>query len=298
MIPEEINVAGLWCSRDHLDQVGSAVPTSWSELASTAAAIQGHLPSGDHAFAMPGGRAGNEATTYCLLAVLASNGVSLVDDGIRLNSVAAVTALRYLRSFIEEGTMTSDVTGYSWERAPELLGAGKVALTVGGSYEATRIARSAGLGLEEVSTRFVFAPFPAGPSGLPATIAAGTGYAIFRQSKQPARAMWLLRQIVAPEALAARAIGRPTIPPRHTAIESVASSSCFVARTAELFTTSVRRPRLPTWGMVTVQLQTMLASVLTGKLRPAAAAERTAEVIGAITGLDVVYDSGFHTEPS
>lgn len=295
-IPEEINVAGMWCSRDHLDRVGATVPTTWPELASTAAAIQRHLPSGNHAFAMPGGEAAAETTTYCLLAVLASNGISIVDEGIRLDSHAAVTALRFLRSFVEDGTMTSEVTGYGWMRAPELLGAGEVGLTAGGSYEAARIAESAGLALEDVSTRFVFAPFPAGPSGRRATVAGGMGYAIFRQSRQPARAMWLLRQIVAPEALAARAIGRPTIPPRHTAIERIAPSSQFVATTAELFTTAVMRPGLATWGIVTVRLQAMLEAVLTGKMRPAAAAERTAEFIGAITGLDVIHDWGPHTE--
>lgn len=289
-IPEEINVAGLWCSRDHLERVGVEVPTTWVELAAAAAAIQRLMPNGDHAFAMPGGRIASETTTYCLLAILASNGVAIVDEGVRLDSGAAVNALRLLRSLVEEGAMTADVTGYHWLKAPELLGSGKVALTAGGSYEAAHIANASGLSLDEVPSHFVFVPFPAGPSGRPATVAGGMAYAIFRQSKEPARAMWLLRQIVAPEALAERASGRPTIPPRHTAINRIASSSRFVAETAELFTTAVMRPGLATWGIVTVQLQDMLESVLTGKLRPAAAVERTAEVIGAITGLDVVHD--------
>lgn len=288
-IPEEINVAGLWCRRDMLASVGASPPTTWKELFDTAEAIQAKLPHGRHAFALPGGQVAAETTTYCLLAVLASNGISIVDDHVRLDCGATVNALRFLRSFIEQRTMTAEVTDYHWMHIPELLGSGEVALSVGGSYEAARIAESAGIGLGEVSEHFAFVPFPAGPRGKPATIAGAMGYGIFRQSHDPARAMWLLRQIVAPEALAERAAGRPTIPPRHTAIDKVAPSSSFVAMTAELFETAVMRPSLSTYGIVTVQLQAMLEAVLTARLRPAAAAERTAEIIGAITGLEVVH---------
>lgn len=288
-IPEEINVAGLWCRRDMLASVDAAPPTTWSELSLAASAIQAQLPLGQYAFALPGGEAAAETTTYCLLAVLASNGVSIVDDHVRLDSGASVNTLRFLRSFIEHRTMTTDVTEYGWMRIPELLGSGEVALSVGGSYEAARIAESAGIGLDEITDHFTFVPFPAGPKGRPATVAGAMGYGIFRQSKDPARAMWLLRQIVAPEALAQRAIGRPTIPPRHSAIERIAPSSQFVATTAELLATAEMRPSLSTYGIVTVQLQAMLEAVLTDRLRPAAAAERTAEIIGAITGLEVVH---------
>jgi hypothetical protein len=41
---------------------------------------------------------------------------------------------------------------------------------------------------------------------------------------------------------------------------------------------------------VSAQLQAMLEAVLTGRLTPAAAAGRTAEMIGAITGLPVVHE--------
>lgn len=45
---------------------------------------------------------------------------------------------------------------------------------------------------------------------------------------------------------------------------------------------------MPSYPRVSVQLQTMLEAVLTGRLGPAAAAQRTAEMIGAITGLPLV----------
>ena len=48
------------------------------------------------------------------------------------------------------------------------------------------------------------------------------------------------------------------------------------------------RPSTPLYPRVSAQLQAMLEAVLTGRLGPVAAAQRTAELIGAITGLPVL----------
>jgi hypothetical protein len=45
---------------------------------------------------------------------------------------------------------------------------------------------------------------------------------------------------------------------------------------------------MPSYPRVSAQLQTMLEAVLTGRLTPPAAAQRAADMIGAITGLPVV----------
>jgi hypothetical protein len=50
------------------------------------------------------------------------------------------------------------------------------------------------------------------------------------------------------------------------------------------------RPATPLYPRVSAQLQAMLEAALTGRLGAAAAARRTAELIGAITGLPVVDD--------
>jgi hypothetical protein len=49
------------------------------------------------------------------------------------------------------------------------------------------------------------------------------------------------------------------------------------------------RPPTPLYPRVSAQLQSMLEATLTGRLGPAAAARRTAELIGAITGLPVLH---------
>jgi hypothetical protein len=53
----------------------------------------------------------------------------------------------------------------------------------------------------------------------------------------------------------------------------------------------VTRPSTPLYPRVSVQLQAMLEAVLTGRLGPAAAAQRTGELIGAVTGLPVLGDA-------
>ncbi len=55
---------------------------------------------------------------------------------------------------------------------------------------------------------------------------------------------------------------------------------------------AVVRPAIPAYAHVSAQLQAMLEAVLTGRLRPAVAASRAAELIAAITGLPVVPSDG------
>jgi len=50
------------------------------------------------------------------------------------------------------------------------------------------------------------------------------------------------------------------------------------------------RPSTPLYPRVSAQLQSMLEATLTGRLGAAAAARRTAELIGAITGLPVLHE--------
>jgi multiple sugar transport system substrate-binding protein len=114
---------------------------------------------------------------------------------------------------------------------------------------------------------------------------------VFRQAAQPAMAMRLLRRAVASEALAqmARTTGR--IPSRRSAVSLVSQELPFVAQTAEILQRAVPRPWMPSYPRVSVQLQAMLEAVLTGRLSAQAAAARTADMIGAITGLPVLDGS-------
>ena len=173
-----------------------------------------------HPIVMTGGSQGGETTAYCLIAFLESNGARvLAPEGVTLDSRATAQALRFLRSLIDDGLMSVDVLGYEWTKPVRLLAEGKAAISFGGSYETRTLAEALDVRLDELWDHVGFMPVPAGPAGMPATVAGTMSYGIFRQAQQPALAMRLLQRAVAPEELArvARATGR--IPARRSAVE-------------------------------------------------------------------------------
>jgi maltose-binding protein MalE len=129
---------------------------------------------------------------------------------------------------------------------------------------------------------------PAGPRGARASVTGAMIYTVFRQAAQPAMAMRLLERAVASDALARMAHTTGRIPSRRSAVSLVSEELPFVAQTAEILERAVPRPWMPSYPRVSVQLQTMLEAVLTGRLSPPAAANRAADMIGAITGLPVL----------
>ncbi len=186
--------------------------------------------------------------------------------------------------------MSSAVLGYEWTKPVQLLAEGKAAISFGGSYETRTLAEMLGVPLGELWDHVGFMPVPAGPGGAPATVAGTMSYGIFRQAPQPGLAMRLLQRAVAPEALArvARATGR--IPARRSAVALTAPGLPFLSQTVDLLERAAIRPPTPLYPRVSVQLQAMLEATLTGRLGAAAAARRTAELIGAITGLPLVHE--------
>jgi multiple sugar transport system substrate-binding protein len=293
------SLAGLWYRRGELEAVGSPPPHTWADLRTVARALCRNGMS--HPIVMPGGSKGGETTAYCLIAFLASNGGSVLDQAIvSLDSRETGQALRFLRSLIEEGLMAPDVVGYEWTRPIRLLAEGKAAISFGGSYEAQALAEGLGVPVEELWEHAGFIPVPGGPKGAPASVAGAMSYAIFRQAAQPELAMRVLEAAVAPKALArlARATGR--VPARRSAVELATPTLPFLAQTSEMLERSAIRPQTPLYPRVSAQLQAMLDAVLTGRLGPAAAARHTAEMIGAITGLPVAHEatSGNGSSPS
>ena len=283
------DASGLWYRRQKLESVGLDPPTTWDELRRAGRALAaGGLRS---PMVMPGGTRAGETTAYCLIAVLASNGAHVLEPaGVSLGSRSTAQALRFLRRLVEERIVPSEVVGYGWDHAVRLLAEGKAAFSLGGIYEGQALAEALGVHHHDVWDHFGFTRVPAGPKGSPASVAGGMMFAVFRQAAQPLLAMQLLQRVVEPDALArvARSTGR--IPSRRSAIELVASDLPFLSEIAEIIELAVARPWMPSYPRVSVQLQTMLEAVLTGRLGPAAAAQRTAEMVGAITGLPLVHE--------
>ena len=292
------NVAGFWYRRRELEELDVPPPATWAELRAVGrAAAESGLP---HPIVMTGGSKGGETTAYCLIAFLESNGARVLDrDGVTLDSRATAQALRFLRSLLDDGLMSSEVLGYEWTKPVRLLAEGKAVISFGGSYETRTLAEALDVPLEELWEHVGFMPVPAGPAGAPASVAGTMSYGIFRQAPQPGLAMRLLQHAVGPEELArvARATGR--IPARRSAIALAAPSPPFLSQTAEILEHAAIRPSTPLYPRVSAQLQAMLEAALTGRLGAAAAARRTAELIGAITGLPVLHeeDAGADAAP-
>jgi multiple sugar transport system substrate-binding protein len=281
------DVAGLWYRRRELEKVQVAPPRTWAELRSVGRALAKRVK---RPIVMPGGSQGAETTAYCLIAFLASNSAAVLDgDQVVLDSPATVEALRFLRSLVEDGSMPPDVVAYDWDRSTTMLAEGQAAISFGGSYEAAGLAEALGVPLAELWEQVGFAPAPAGPRGTPSCAAGTMSYGIFSQATQPRVALDLLRMAVDPEALAgiARATGR--IPARRSAVRLADPGFPFLLETEEMLEDAVTRPATPSYTRVSGQLQAMLEAVLTGRLKAGPAASRTAELIGAITGLPVAH---------
>jgi multiple sugar transport system substrate-binding protein len=144
---------------------------------------------------------------------------------------------------------------------------------------------AAAIAADDVAVDFGFAPLPAGPRDGFATLAGGMVYAVFRQASSPQLAMRLIERAVMPNALVDMSIATGQLPARRSAIADVANRSSFLGDTAALLERATVRPSTPSYPRVSAQLQAMLESVLVGRLEPAAAVRRTAEMIAAITGL-------------
>ena len=286
------SAAGLWFRRHELESLGLEPPVNWAELRTVARALATNRPR-QLPVVLPGGSKGGETTAYCLIGLLASNGAQvLTPEGVTLDSRATAQVLRFLRSLIDDGVMSSDVVGYEWDRPMRMLADGHAAMSFGGSYEARPLAEALGVPLEELGQHIGFIPMPAGPQGARASVIGAMVYGIFRQAANPKLAMRVLKNSVASRPLATASLATGRIPSRRSSVALAAPHLPFIAQTAAMLDRAVNRPSTPLYPRVSVQLQAMLEAVLTGRLGPAAAARRTAEMIGAITGLPPVADVG------
>lgn len=280
------DAAGLWLRRDLLE--GSEPPADWRGLRTLARRLTTGRARDFRPMVMSGGPAAAETTTYCLTALLASNGATVLSPGaVTLDSPAAVEAMRFLRRLVDDGALPAEVTAYDKHRAPRLLAGGAAGICLGGSYDAEEIAAEAGLDMEEVYERFVFAPMPPGPHGGSGVLSGGMVYCVPRQAKRPGLAMRVLRAAVEPHALIRLCTRTGQLPPRRSALEAIAVASPFHAHTAAMLDHMVVRPSSPVYALVSAQLQAMTEDVITRRRSPAAAVARAADLISAITGLPV-----------
>jgi hypothetical protein len=145
-IQAEADVAGIWYRRSELEAVGFAPPATWDELLALGRALAAR---GRQPLALPAGSRAGETAAYCLLALLASNGATVLDgDRVTLDTPAAVEAMALLVRLADEDILSPDVVAYEWDRPIKLLAHGEAALSVGGSYEGPALAAQSGLEMD------------------------------------------------------------------------------------------------------------------------------------------------------
>jgi multiple sugar transport system substrate-binding protein len=286
-VQAEADVAGLWYRRSDLAAAGVEPPATWDDALAAGAAL---TTRSRHALVFPGGSRGGETTAYCLLAVLAANGVQVLDGArVTLDTPAAAATLALLLELVESGVTPADAVTYEWDRPIDMLARGHAAMSLGGSYDARALAAHTDIALDDLWQHFGFAAIPAGPHGRPAALAGGMVYAVLRQAVNPDLAMRLLKRATSTEASAQMSRNTGQIPPRASALEIVAAESPFLAATAALLPSAALRPAIAAWPRVSAQLQTMLEAVLTGLRSPEAGVAHAADMISAITGLPAAH---------
>jgi ABC-type glycerol-3-phosphate transport system substrate-binding protein len=283
-VQAEADVLGLWYDRDLLRAAGVALPRTWAELRRTGKALQARgVP---HPLVMPAGSRGGEATTYCLLGLLATNGVEVFgNQGVTVDQPGTVECLALLRDLVSEGVLSVDAVAFERDRAIRLLAQGNAALAVGGSYEMEHLAAGAGIPTDQVWERFGFAGPPVGPRGGATTLVGGMVHAVFRQAGNPRGAVRLLRALSTTDALASMSRRTGQLASRRSAADMAARGSEFLELTGALLDGAVVRPGTATYPRVSAQLQSMVESVVVGRLEPAVAAGHTSDLICAITGM-------------
>ncbi len=283
----EADVAGLWFDRAVLQRYAIDPPATWEHLSSACSILRQSgwpMPLG-----MPAGPAAGEAASFTLLALLASNGATVLDDrGVTLHHRAAVQTLEFISRLIEGHASRVDAVGWGRDRPMRLLASGDVTFAFGGSYELPALARAGGISQEEAWSRFGFVRTPVGPAAGGAVLAGGMALGIFRQSDRPDLAMHLLQALVAPAAQIRMARSTGQIPSRISVVHEVDSGSSLLSQSALMLSGAVVRPRTTSYDRVSKQLQGMLADVILGRSTPIEACEHTAALVSAITGLPLI----------
>jgi multiple sugar transport system substrate-binding protein len=284
-VQAEMDVAGMWYERAAVSAEG---PRTWPELLETGRRLA--RARGGPVLVMPAGPPADEFATYCLVALLASNGARVLGpDMVTLDSPASVEAMRLLRALVDGKVLSTGAVGHERDRPSQMLARGEALMAFGGSYEAPSLARYAGMDLDTATKTFGFMPVPAGPRGQSSVLVGGFVYCIPRQARQPAAAMEVLKRAVTGPAMARFFASTGQIPPRRSVAADLVSRSPFHAFTAGLLDGAVTRPVSPAYALVSAQLRVMLEAVLTARLSPEHAVCRAADMIGAVTGLPVAH---------
>ncbi|QPK81952.1 sugar ABC transporter substrate-binding protein [Schaalia sp. ZJ405] len=163
-LPLNSNNLGLYYNKALFDAAGVAVPTTWDELKDAAKKLSSGDVSGLAISAVK-----NEQGTFQFLPFVWQAGGDLQDY-----ATAGSEALAFLKSMIDDGSMSSSVTNYSQEDARTQFTAGKAAMMMNGPWELQNLA--------DVDFEWGVAPLPKGKEA--ATGLGGENVMVMNGAKQ------------------------------------------------------------------------------------------------------------------
>jgi ABC-type glycerol-3-phosphate transport system substrate-binding protein len=287
-VQTEASAAVLWYRRDWLAYEGQPVPHTWEELRAVAENLLPHRRRyglGEYPLALCGGVRGGETTTFQLLPLLWSLGEGLISGWQPALDGRAVEMLHLLDQVVNRWKLASpQVVGFSWDEPRRLFAQGKVAFSLGGTYEKRAIQSLARWDEREFRRRVGLTLIPRLSSGGKATsVVGGMAFGVLRQSRCPELTGELVRILASPEVMAkfCQATGRT--PSRQSVLARLNTKPHWFHREVEAILAQARpRPPTPYYAKVSLQFRLMVEQVLTGRLSPPEAVERTRLGIEAI----------------
>lgn len=293
-LPVKTDASLLWYRRDWFTQEGIVPPRNWDDLLDVSlyflqpAVKERH--GLDYSLAFPGGTAGGEGTVYSLMPFIWSAGGEIIDtDASRvvLDSPETASALRFLRQLVRRYGVTSpDVVDHEDNTSLRLFAEGKVAMALGGSYEADLVQATAGWGDADFFARVGVVPPPA-PSGQdPVSTVGGTSCVILRQSESPALAAEVLQVATDPDVVGdlycSMWLSLPG-PAFDSRLDPEADS--LLTQVSQMIAGGRARPSIPEYVKVSRQLQAMFEATISGDDPVEQIVRRTTEFISVITEL-------------
>jgi ABC-type glycerol-3-phosphate transport system substrate-binding protein len=289
----QTDVALIWYRKDWFKAEGKEPPSTWDELIEVAkhfqkAEVRKRYGLGSHALAFPGGLKAGETTTYLLLPFLWSTGGDVFADGkVVLDSDATRRAVGFLKDLVRLYRVAPlEVITYEWNESPKLFAQGKVAMSIGGSYESTLIKEVANWDENQFQNRVGFLPIPAGPGGEQTTTAGGMSYAIYQQAKEPELALEILKIATSKRMMKEFCLNTGQNPPRISVYKTLnPKRDWFLYQTSKMLYRARVRPLTPEYARVSEQLRVMIENAISNKMSVDKSVERATEIISAITGL-------------
>jgi len=276
----EANVSVIWYRRDWFENEGLEPPRTWADLIRVAQHFQ---PGIRFPLVFAAGRKAKETTTYQMLPFLWSAGGRLFDGEVELDG-GVVTALQFIVDLVHKYRVASpDVASFAWDQPVRLFASGKAALAVGGSYEKPLIQEKSGWDEETFRNRVGCIPIPAASDGVPAAVAGGMVYVIFRQTRVAPRALDVLKRIVSPDLMREFCVETGRSPTRISVARTLDTErGWFSRRVSELMHGARPRWDIPEYARVSGQIQLMIENTIIGRATPQEAVEKTRDVLRAI----------------